>query len=240
MAKSEAEFHDTDLIPWTKIEGVNAHEKILSKDPDTGDYTRIIMSQPDMDESIRDYYNPKSKMLVHDIWEEVFIWKGSIIDTSLDQTFVDGFYACRPPGMEHGPLFHPNGCTSIEFRYGGKHNKPELEFFDTRLLPWEKVEGAHGIYQKILSKDPVSGNITRLVKSLPDMDESIRDYYNPKSKVLVHDFWEEVIILRGTIICTTLNQTFGKGFFACRPPGMKHGPLFHPSGCLSLECRYYK
>jgi len=241
MAKKEMEFHDTSLIPWKKVEGApNAHEKILSQDPDTGDYTRLIMSQPDMAESIRDYKNPKGKVLVHDIWEEVFIWQGNIIDTSLDQTFIHGFYACRPPGMEHGPLFHPTGCVSIEFRYGGKHNKPELEFFDTRLLPWEEVEGAPGVHQKILSADPDKGSYTRLVMSQPDMADSIRDYNNPKGKLLVHDFWEEVFILRGSIIDTVLNQTFKEGFYACRPPGMKHGPLFHPTGCVSLETRYYK
>jgi hypothetical protein len=27
-------------------------------------------------------------------------------------------YACRPPGMVHGPYRVPRGCTTLELRYG--------------------------------------------------------------------------------------------------------------------------
>jgi hypothetical protein len=27
-------------------------------------------------------------------------------------------YACRPPGMVHGPYRVPGGCTTLEIRYG--------------------------------------------------------------------------------------------------------------------------
>jgi hypothetical protein len=26
-------------------------------------------------------------------------------------------YACRPPGMRHGPYRVPRGCTTLEIRY---------------------------------------------------------------------------------------------------------------------------
>jgi len=28
--------------------------------------------------------------------------------------------------------------------------------------------------------------------------------------------------------------------YACRPPGMVHGPYRVPTGCLTLEMRYFK
>lgn len=240
MAKPEMEFSDTRLIPWQKIEGAaGQYEKILSRDPKTGDYTRMIYSQTDMADSIRHYDKPTGKVLLHDIWEEVFIYEGGIIDTTLNQTFGQDFYACRPPGMRHGPLFHPNGCISVESRYrDGIRKKPEMEFHDTRLIPWQKIEGATGQYQKILSRCAETGDLTRLIYSQPDMADSIRNYDKPKGKILVHDFWEEVFIIWGGLIDTTLNQTFGEEFYACRPPGMRHGPLFHPNGCVSFEFHY--
>jgi hypothetical protein len=35
-------------------------------------------------------------------------------------------------------------------------------------------------------------------------------------------------------------KTFCTGFYACRPPGMKHGPYEIPRGCVTFEIRYYK
>ena len=38
-------------------------------------------------------------------------------DLVLARTFSKGMYACRPPGMPHGPWRSETGCTTIEFRY---------------------------------------------------------------------------------------------------------------------------
>ena len=240
MAKPALEFHDTRPIPWQKIEGApGQYEKILSRDPDTGDYSRMIYSQPDLTQSLLRYNTPPGKVLVHDIWEEVFIYQGGIIDTTLNQDFGTHFYACRPPGMLHGPLFHPNGCVSVENRYrDGVRKKPEMEFYDTKLLPWQEIEGSLGQYEKILSRDPETDDYTRLIYSQPDLTDALRTYDRPKGKVLVHDIWEEVFIIWGWLVDVHLGQTFGEAYYCCRPPGMKHGPFYHPNGCISLEFRY--
>jgi len=47
--------------------------------------------------------------------------------------------------------------------------KPELDFFDTEVIPWKPIEGAPGQYEKILSKDPKTGSFTRLIMSMPDL-----------------------------------------------------------------------
>ncbi|RLA94469.1 MAG: hypothetical protein DRG55_01715 [Deltaproteobacteria bacterium] len=111
--------------------------------------------------------------------------------------------------------------------------KPEIEFCDPEVnFQWRPVEGSvPGIYEKILSRDPETGNYTRLLKFLPGVRTS---------EVLVHDFWEEVIILKGELVDLGKDETYGEGFYACRPPGMKHGPYFVPRGCITFEIRYYK
>lgn len=110
--------------------------------------------------------------------------------------------------------------------------KPELEFFDPDLIPWKQVEGAEeGIVEKIVSKDPETGSYTRLLKFPPGM---------VTTQELVHDFWEEVYIIKGSLYDIQKKETYLEGFYACRPPGMKHGPYEIPYGCMTVEMRYYK
>ena len=111
MAKQEMEFFDHDrYIEWRQVkdapEGVI--EKILSEDPETGDYCRLLKFPPGL---------TTSDVLVHDFWEEVYILDGFLIDLNKKETYTTGMYACRPPGMTHGPYSIPQGCTTLEMRY---------------------------------------------------------------------------------------------------------------------------
>lgn len=116
--------------------------------------------------------------------------------------------------------------------------KPEMEFFDTELIPWKPIEGSSGAYEKILSMDPVTGSYTRLLMSAPDLHLCLSQPQVPPGKVLCHnDFLEENFILRGTLLDVTNNKTYRAGYYACRPLGMKHGPFFHPTGAITLEIR---
>lgn len=36
--------------------------------------------------------------------------------------------------------------------------KPELDYFDTEIIPWKPIEGSPGQYGKILNKDPETGS----------------------------------------------------------------------------------
>jgi len=45
----------------------------------------------------------------------VYIVQGSQWDGDL--YLKQGMYACRPPGMKHGPYRTEEGCTTLEFRY---------------------------------------------------------------------------------------------------------------------------
>jgi len=110
--------------------------------------------------------------------------------------------------------------------------KPELEFFDARSLPWTPVVPAvAGLTEQILARDAAGGVATRLLRWEPGSDTS-------SAGVQVHSFWEEVYILDGSIRDLELDRTFIKGMYACRPPGMRHGPWVSPEGCLTFEVRY--
>jgi len=111
MPKEEMEFFDTERIPWVPIRGVKGQwEKILSRDEETGSYTRMLKFEPGCE---------TFESLTHEFWEEVYIISGSLTDKAKSQEFTAGMYACRPPGMRHGPYVAPNGCITIEMRYTG-------------------------------------------------------------------------------------------------------------------------
>jgi hypothetical protein len=112
MPKPEFEFFiPDDRIEATNVGGVKGlSERILSRDPETGDYTRTLIFEPGTDTSAMGVQR-------HDFWEEVWILEGSFVDLSLEEKFTAGMYACRPPGMPHGPWRSDEGCKTFEIRY---------------------------------------------------------------------------------------------------------------------------
>lgn len=112
--------------------------------------------------------------------------------------------------------------------------KPEHEFFPVTQVGWTPVPGADVcMTERILAKDPNANVATRILRFPPNCDTT-------PNGVQVHDFWEEVYILEGAFTDLELNQTFVAGEYACRPPGMPHGPWRAGSeGCLTFEVRYY-
>jgi len=111
--------------------------------------------------------------------------------------------------------------------------KPELEFHATESIPWQAVPGnAPGISERILAFDATTGIASRMLKYEPGTDTS-------PNGVQSHPFWEEIYIVQGWVRDLTLDQTFKQGYYACRPPGMPHGPWESPEGCILFEVRYY-
>lgn len=107
--------------------------------------------------------------------------------------------------------------------------KPEREFFDPGQIDW-KSEPVDGLSSKILASDPDTGSHTRMLKFGPHTDTS-------PLGVQKHDFWEEVWIVSGSLRDLRLGETFTAGMYACRPPGMNHGPWVSEDGCLTFEVR---
>jgi hypothetical protein len=110
--------------------------------------------------------------------------------------------------------------------------KPELEFFAADDVAWTDVPGGvPGLTERILAVDVSTGVATRMLRFAPGVDTS-------PMGVMVHDFWEEVYILSGDLHDLTLDQVFTGGRYACRPPGMRHGPWRSSEGCVTFEVRY--
>ena len=109
--KPELEFH-TPRARWRRPAGsaaVGIREQILARDPASGSYTRILRFDPGADST-------PNGVQVHDFWEEVFILEGDLTDLRLGETFTTGMYACRPPGMQHGPWRSERGVRMLEIR----------------------------------------------------------------------------------------------------------------------------
>jgi hypothetical protein len=93
-----------------------------------------------------------------------------------------------------------------------------------------------GIEQKILAgaldETSRTGNRTRLLRLLPGARTT---------QAFVHDYWEEVYIIAGDLIAQGggREETFLANSYACRPPGICHGPFRSKTGCLLLEMHYY-
>lgn len=112
MPKPEFEFFPTDTVGFTPCAGVvpELTERVLAADPDSGVATRILRFEPGTDTTL-------NGIQAHDFWEEVYILEGSFTDLELGETFTAGMYACRPPGMKHGPWTSEEGCLTFEVRY---------------------------------------------------------------------------------------------------------------------------
>jgi len=84
---------------WKEVDGSNGNilELTISKDPATGDYTRLTKFK---DGYSTDDFGAKS----HDYPEEIFIVSGRVYDKAFEQWLEAGTYASRPPGEVHGPF----------------------------------------------------------------------------------------------------------------------------------------
>jgi len=120
-------------------------------------------------------------------------------------------------------------------------NKPHNEFFKLDMEDgWFTPPGyPDGIQEKTLSsdldEDRKTGSRTRLLRFEPGVFTTAP---------FVHDHWEEVFLVEGDL--TVGNDENGKGgesfkafTYACRPPGVFHGPFKSEGGCILYEIHYY-
>ena len=120
--------------------------------------------------------------------------------------------------------------------------KEHKEFFpvDMEEADWHTLPGyPDGIEQKILAgqldEENQRGNRTRLLRFAPGVFTT---------RPFVHDYWEEVYLVSGDLTVGNDAQgeggeTFGQHTYACRPPGVYHGPFKSESGCVLMEIHYY-
>jgi hypothetical protein len=122
-------------------------------------------------------------------------------------------------------------------------NKPHLEFHPLDMVHgWQSPPGyppGAGVREKILASDidevNKSGSRTRLLRFEAGAFST---------KPFVHDHWEEVYLVSGNLtVGNDENGVGGEEFaaptYACRPPGVWHGPFKSETGCLLYEIHYY-
>ncbi|MFC4036651.1 cupin domain-containing protein [Streptomyces polygonati] len=119
MSKPELEFHIPDG-PWTVPEGAGpgTEQLVLAQDTTTGRGTALVRWAPGTDTSALGVAR-------HDFWEEVYLLEGSMHDLTLDRTFGRGSYACRPPGMPHGPWTAADGVTMLVITYPAQEGRTD-------------------------------------------------------------------------------------------------------------------
>jgi hypothetical protein len=119
--------------------------------------------------------------------------------------------------------------------------KPHIEFTALDMEEgWEVPPGyPEGIMQKILASDiderRKTGSRSRLLRLDPGAYST---------EPFVHDHWEEVYLVSGDLIVgNDANGEGGEPFlaptYACRPPGVHHGPFKSEGGCILFEIHYY-
>jgi hypothetical protein len=119
--------------------------------------------------------------------------------------------------------------------------KQHLEFHTIDMQSgWRAPPGyPPDIEQKILAgsldETARSGARTRLLRFRAGASTTTR---------FVHDYWEEVYLLAGDLIVGggadgLAPQEFGPNTYACRPPGVYHGPFSSKLGCILFEVHYY-
>jgi ChrR Cupin-like domain len=120
-------------------------------------------------------------------------------------------------------------------------SKPHIEFVPVDdSTGWATPEGyPSSIQQKILASDidevAKSGGRTRLLRFAPGAF-TVAPF--------VHDHWEEVYLLSGELNVGSDasgrgGQRFAASTYACRPPGVHHGPFSSRTGCTLFEIHYY-
>jgi hypothetical protein len=120
-------------------------------------------------------------------------------------------------------------------------NKPHLEFAGVDLASGFTVPSGYpsGFKEKILAgsldEQHRKGSRTRLLRIEPG---------TYSTAPFIHEYWEEVYLLSGDLIVG--NDDKGRGgekftgpTYACRPPGVYHGPFKSEGGCLMLEIHYF-
>ncbi|GAC1559523.1 MAG: hypothetical protein NVS2B5_22870 [Beijerinckiaceae bacterium] len=119
-----------------------------------------------------------------------------------------------------------------------KTGKPHLEFFRIDDNGWTAL--APGVRHKILAggldEKNRRGFLNRLVRWDPGA---------AIDTVIVHEFYEEVLVVSGELLVGTADdrtrfESFPAPSFACRPPGAPHGPFrAGPEDCVLFENQFY-
>lgn len=102
---------------------------------------------------------------------------------------------------------------------------------------WVQLPGLpDGLRGKLLADDldeaARTGSRSRLIKFEPG---------SATSNTLVHEFWEEVLLISGDLSRTAdpADDKTTVPVYSLRPPGTPHGPFISRQGCVLFEVQYF-
>ena len=93
--------------------------------------------------------------------------------------------------------------------------RSEVTFLDTEAMPWEQGEMT-GLFTKVLSKDPATGERTALQRIDPSQG------YRVPAKAHYHSIDEEIFLLKGRFTFDSINW-LGRLAYCYHPAGTVHG-----------------
>ena len=93
--------------------------------------------------------------------------------------------------------------------------RPEVQFLDTNAMAWERGDMA-GLFTKILSKDPATGERTALQRIDPAHG------YKAPTRAHYHSIDEEIFLLKGRFTFDS-KQWLGRLAYCYHPAGTVHG-----------------
>jgi hypothetical protein len=127
IRKEHLEFHQIDFdVGWRTPAGYppEIEQKILAGAIDevakTGHRTRLLRFAAGALTTVP---------FVHDYWEEVYLLSGDLVvgderSGPTPRNYSTNTYACRPPGVYHGPFRSSTGCLLLEFHYYDRSTAP--------------------------------------------------------------------------------------------------------------------
>jgi hypothetical protein len=171
-----------------------------------------------------------------------------ILDGSLEIDAVQygvGDYAYLPAGMQHDAMRSPVGRLGSEFLRGRTlgvlrtHPRRHVrsKSIDPRIatagMPWSAADDllarslGRRVKEKILRRDPISGECTRLVQAAAD-----RPGATLARSIVVHEAVEEMFVIEGEV--STSHGTMYRGAYAWRAAGTARGPFASKTGFVAL------
>jgi hypothetical protein len=99
-------------VGWTAVPGMAgiAEERLLSIDPETGEYTKLTRFLPGCDTTTLG-------AKIHPYPEEIFVVSGRIYDATFDRWLEPGDYISRGPFEIHGPFKTDEGAVVLELSF---------------------------------------------------------------------------------------------------------------------------
>lgn len=97
---------------------------------------------------------------------------------------------------------------------------------------WEVIEDTNGLIEQLtLAIDQNTGDYTRLTRFKAGSDTK-------KFGAKMHEYPEEIIIIKGRLYDEAFNKWLETGDYASRPPGELHGPFRTNEECVVLEISF--